>query len=106
MALNDNLQLVRRLGLLDPAQVAATTVALTRWGPTLAALYTASAVRHARRAAVIDHRGTATYAEIDRIKYVGTTALARLESYAKAKGFIKTGGGTSTIKPKVAIKLS
>ncbi len=73
MALNDNLQLARRLGWLDPAQVAATTMALTRWGPTLAGVYTAAAVRHARRAAVVDERGAATYAELDR----GTSALAR-----------------------------
>jgi hypothetical protein len=39
-------------------------------------------------------------AEVDRIKYVGTTALARLESYAKDKGFIKPGGGGGgTISP-------
>ncbi len=73
MTLQDNIRLARRLGWLDPGQVAATTVALTRWGPTLAAVYTAAAMRHARRKAVIDHRGTVTYAAMDRT----STAFAR-----------------------------
>ena len=38
---------------------------MTRWGPTLAALYTASAVRHPRRLAVVDDRGSVTYSELD-----------------------------------------
>ena len=65
MAVTDQLRLARRLGWLDPAQMAATAAALTRWGPTLAALYTASAVRHPRRTAVIDDRGSVTYADLD-----------------------------------------
>ncbi|MGI9643689.1 MAG: AMP-binding protein, partial [Ilumatobacteraceae bacterium] len=73
MAAADNVRLARRLGWLDPGQVAATTVALARWGPTLAAVYTAAAMRHPRRAAVVDHRGTVTYATLDR----NSTALAR-----------------------------
>jgi fatty-acyl-CoA synthase len=66
VAVTDNVRLARRLGWLDLRQMAATTAALTRWGPSLAALYTAAAVRHRRRAAVIDHRGTVTYGELDR----------------------------------------
>jgi fatty-acyl-CoA synthase len=66
VAVTDSVRLARRLGWLDPAQMAATTVALTRWGPSLAALYTAAAVRHRRRAAVIDHRGTVTFGELDQ----------------------------------------
>ncbi|TFH16044.1 MAG: acyl-CoA synthetase [Acidimicrobiales bacterium] len=73
MAITDSLRLARRLGWLDPAQVAATAAAVARWGPTLAAIYTASAVRHPRRAAVIDDRGSVTYAELDR----NSSALAQ-----------------------------
>lgn len=73
MAVTDNVRLARRLGWLDPLQMAATTVAVTRWGPSLAALYTAAAVRHRRRAAVIDHRGTVTYGDLDR----SSSALAQ-----------------------------
>ncbi len=73
MTVNDNVQLARRLGWLDPIQVGAMSVALARWGPTLAALYTAAAMRHARRAAIVDHRGTVTYAQLDR----SSSSLAR-----------------------------
>ena len=66
MAVSDSVRLARRLGWLDPAQMAATTAALTRWGPSLAALYTAAAVRHRKRAAIVDHRGTVTFGELDR----------------------------------------
>jgi fatty-acyl-CoA synthase len=59
-------RLSRRLGWLDPALMAATTAALARWGPSLAALYTAAAVRHRTRVAVIDHRGATTFGELDR----------------------------------------
>jgi acyl-CoA synthetase (AMP-forming)/AMP-acid ligase II len=65
VAVSDSVRLARRLGWLDPRQVAATTAALTRWGPSLAALYTAAAVRHRTRAAVVDHRGTVTFGELD-----------------------------------------
>jgi fatty-acyl-CoA synthase len=73
VAVTDSVRLARRLGWLDPIQMAATTAALTRWGPSLAALYTAAAVRHRRRAAVVDHRGTVTFGELDR----SSSALAR-----------------------------
>jgi fatty-acyl-CoA synthase len=73
VAVTDSVRLAHRLGWLDPAQMAATTAALTRWGPSLAALYTAAAVRHRRRAAIVDHRGTVTFGELDRT----SSALAR-----------------------------
>ena len=73
VAVSDSMRLARRLGWLDPRQVAATTAALARWGPSLAALYTAAAVRHRRRAAIVDHRGTVTFGELDR----GSSALAQ-----------------------------
>ena len=83
MAATDRLRLARRLGWLDPAQIAATAAAVTRWGPTLAALYTASAVRHPRRAAVIDDRGSVTYADLDH----NSSALAQgLRSLGLAAG--------------------
>ncbi len=66
MAVSDSVQLARRLGWLDPRQIAATAAALTRWGPSLAALYTAAAVRHRSRVAVVDHRGSVTFGELDR----------------------------------------
>lgn len=66
MGFSDRFQLARRLGWIDPGQLAATTAAVARWGPTLAALYTASAVRHPRRTAVVDHQGSATYADLDQ----------------------------------------
>ena len=65
MTVTDNVRLARRLGWLDPVQMAASTAALTRWGPSLAALYAAAATRNRRRAAVIDHRGTVTFGELD-----------------------------------------
>jgi fatty-acyl-CoA synthase len=83
VAVTDNVRLAGRLGWLDPLQMAATTAALTRWGPSLAALYAAAAVRHRRRAAVIDHRGTVTFGDLDR------------SSSALAQGFraLDLGGG-------------
>ena len=73
VAVSDSVRLARRLGWLDPRLVAATTAALTRWGPSLAALYTAAAVRHRKRAAVVDHRGTVTFGDLDR----ASSALAQ-----------------------------
>jgi len=73
MALTDNVQLAHRLGWTDPLQLASTTAALARWGPTLAGLYAASAVRHPGRVAVTDHRGSTTYADLER----RSTALAK-----------------------------
>ena len=73
VAISDSVRLARRLGWLDPRQVAATTAALARWGPSLAALYTAVAVRHRNRAAIVDHRGAVTFGELDR----GSSSLAQ-----------------------------
>jgi len=83
VAVTDQLRLARRLGWLDPAQMAATAAALTRWGPTLAALYTASAVRHRRRTAVIDDRGSVTYADLD---HRSSTLAQGLRSLGLAAG--------------------
>ena len=66
MALADSLRLARRLGWLDPRQMAATTAAVARWGPTLAAPYASAASRTPRRVAIVDDRGSLSYAELDR----------------------------------------
>jgi fatty-acyl-CoA synthase len=66
MATSDSVRLARRLGWLDPRQVAATTLAIARWGPTLAALYGAAAARHGGRAAIIDDRGPVTFRVLDQ----------------------------------------
>jgi fatty-acyl-CoA synthase len=66
VSVSDRVRLSRRLGWLDPGLIAATTAALARWGPSLAALYTAAAVRHRTRLAVVDHRGAVTFGELDR----------------------------------------
>ena len=66
MGATDALRLVKRLGLHDPARVAAAAGALGRWGPTIATLYRAGALRHPLRPAVIDHRGALDYLQLDR----------------------------------------
>jgi fatty-acyl-CoA synthase len=58
---------------MRPDKVARTLVALHRWGPTPAAAYTAAAIRYPERQALIDEKGTLTFAEVDR----RTNALAR-----------------------------
>jgi fatty-acyl-CoA synthase len=78
VAVSDSVRLARRLGWLDPRQVAATTAALARWGPSLAALYTSAAVRHRKRAAVVDHRGTVTFGDLDRSSSATASGLRAL----------------------------
>ncbi len=46
---------------------------LRRWGATLPAAYASGAIRYPDRAAIVDERGTLTFAEVDR----RTNALAR-----------------------------
>ena len=58
---------------MRPDKVARTLMALRRWGPTPAAAYTASAIRYPERQAIVDEKGTLTFAEVDR----RTNALAR-----------------------------
>lgn len=66
MALLDPLRVARRLGWLDPRQIAASSAAVARWGPTLASMYAAAASRHGDRVAVIDHLGGSTYRQLDQ----------------------------------------
>jgi len=56
-----------------PDRTIRTLALLRRWGPTPAAAYMASAIRHPQRAALIDERGVLSFREIDR----RTNALAR-----------------------------
>jgi acyl-CoA synthetase (AMP-forming)/AMP-acid ligase II len=46
---------------------------LRRWGPTSAAAYAGGAIRHPERTAIVDERGTLTFAEVNR----RTNSLAR-----------------------------
>ena len=61
-----------------PDRAVRAVVALHRWGPTPAAAYAVSAVRYPAREAIVDERGTLTFAEVDR----RTNALARALSRA------------------------
>ena len=47
-----------------PDRAIRAVVALRRWGPTPAAAYTVSARRYPERAAIVDERGTLTFAEV------------------------------------------
>jgi acyl-CoA synthetase (AMP-forming)/AMP-acid ligase II len=58
---------------MRPDKIVRTLAALHRWGPTPAAAYTASAIRYPKRQAIVDERGTLTFAEVDG----RTNALAR-----------------------------
>ncbi len=60
------LGVARRAGLLDPIKVAATGAGFARWGMTLGAAVAGAAIRHPRRAAVIDDRGALSYSDLDR----------------------------------------
>jgi acyl-CoA synthetase (AMP-forming)/AMP-acid ligase II len=58
---------------IRPDKAVRSVMALRRWGPTPAAAYTASAVRYPDREAIVDEKGTLTFAQVDR----RTNALAR-----------------------------
>jgi acyl-CoA synthetase (AMP-forming)/AMP-acid ligase II len=58
---------------MRPDKAVRSVVVLHRWGPTPAAAYASSAIRYPRRQAIVDERGTLTFAEVDR----RTNALAR-----------------------------
>jgi acyl-CoA synthetase (AMP-forming)/AMP-acid ligase II len=62
-------------GMLKPTRpdrALRSAAALRRWGPTPAAAYAGSAIRYPDRAALVDDRGTLTFAEVQR----RTNALA------------------------------
>jgi acyl-CoA synthetase (AMP-forming)/AMP-acid ligase II len=56
-----------------PDKVVRSLAALRRWGPTPAAAYAGAAIRYPDTAAIVDERGTLTFAEVHR----RTNALAR-----------------------------
>jgi acyl-CoA synthetase (AMP-forming)/AMP-acid ligase II len=58
---------------IRPDRAVRSLLAVRRWGPTPAAAYTSSAIRYSEREAIVDERGTLTFAEVDR----RTNALAR-----------------------------
>jgi acyl-CoA synthetase (AMP-forming)/AMP-acid ligase II len=72
------LQVARTLlgtGMIQPERpdrALRSLVALKRWGPTSAAAYTGGAIRFPDRPAIVDDRGTVTFAEVHR----RTNALA------------------------------
>jgi fatty-acyl-CoA synthase len=57
---------------MRPDKAVRSLRAVRRWGPTPAAAYTVSAIRYPQRTAIVDERGTVTFAEID----ARTNALA------------------------------
>ncbi len=61
------------LGIERPDRVARALATLRRWGSGSAAAYTISAIRYPKRLAIVDERGTLTFAEVD----ARTNALAR-----------------------------
>ena len=61
-----------------PDRALRSLAALHNWGPTAAAAYTGAAARYPNRAAIVDDRGTLTFAEVDR----RTNALAHALSSA------------------------
>src|SRR6202521_4833389 len=64
-----------------PDRALRSMAALRRWGPTTAGAYTSSAIRYPERTAIVDERGTLTFAEVHR----RTNALARGLSRAGVK---------------------
>ncbi|WP_040496608.1 AMP-binding protein [Ilumatobacter nonamiensis] len=58
--------LAKRTGLLDPRRIPSLTAATARWGPTIAAPFTASALSSPRGTAIIDDHGPMTFADLDR----------------------------------------
>jgi acyl-CoA synthetase (AMP-forming)/AMP-acid ligase II len=56
-----------------PDKAVRSLMALHQWGPTPAAAYMSSAIRHPEREAIVDERGTLTFAEVDK----RSNALAR-----------------------------
>lgn len=61
----DDLAAAHRLGAFDPFLTGARAIAVGRWGPGVAAMVAASALRFPTRAAVIDDRQTLDYRTVD-----------------------------------------
>src|SRR4051794_17433096 len=72
-----------------PDKIVRIGLALNRWGPTPAAGYTASAIRHPDETAIIDELGQLTFREV----HERTNALA----HALAGGGVRESGGGALI---------
>jgi fatty-acyl-CoA synthase len=57
--------LARRAGMFDPRRLPSLSVAVARWGPTLAAPYAAAAIATPTRAAILDDQGPLSFADLD-----------------------------------------
>jgi acyl-CoA synthetase (AMP-forming)/AMP-acid ligase II len=66
---------------MRPDRAVRSLRALRQWGPTPAAAYTSAAIRYPDRQAIVDERGTLTFAQVDR----RTNALAQGLSNAGVK---------------------
>lgn len=75
-------ELLRHLGVDDPLRVGALSGGLTRWGPNLAGLYAAAAMRRPTQEAVIDDDGALTFGELHRLSTA--TALGLRDAGLKA----------------------
>jgi len=60
-----------------PDRTLRSLLALHRWGPTAAAAYAGAAARYGDREAVVDERGTLTFAEVHRRTNALASELAR-----------------------------
>jgi len=58
--------LVDRAGMLDPRRIPSLTTAITRWGPTVAAPYAATAFAKPHAIALIDDHGSVTFSDLER----------------------------------------
>ena len=74
-----SLSTARRVGLLDPATVAAAGAAALMWGPSSAAAYSAASVRSPLRTAIIDDHGELNYLQLE-------VRANRVAAGLKAKG--------------------
>jgi fatty-acyl-CoA synthase len=62
-----------------PDRAVRSAAALRRWGPTPAAAYAGAAIRFPDRAAIVDDRGTLTFAEVQRRTNALAAELARAD---------------------------
>src|SRR5436189_5749813 len=101
-----------------PDKALRSIAALRRWGPTPAAAYAGSAIRHPERMALVDERGSLTFGEVHRRTNALAHELARAgisEGDAVAimcrnhRGFVdatvacsKPGAGALYLKPAFA----
>ena len=81
---------------MRPDRALRSLAALRRWGPTSAWAYASGAILYPQRTAIVDERGTLTFAEVDR----RTNALAH-ELAKVGIGEDSRGGGHVSQPPRV-----